>query len=76
MQIWNANLSNMVEQIISNVKGSLQGCSVKYYVQYISVLPKKFEGNCHQGTFLEGDHNDRIVNEVNHVNLINTNLRQ
>ena len=34
-----------------------------------------FKINCHQAPSLEGDHNDRISNDVNHVNLMKMTLK-
>ena len=37
-----------------------------------SPLAQDFKGNCNEGTFLEGDHNDWTINEFYHVNIMNT----
>ena len=39
---------------------------------YIQLLAWIFKRNCHQGAFLEDDHNDKTSNEVDHINLMDT----
>ena len=58
-QIWNTDLPITVEQTVSNVEGLLRGCGG--VCSRLNSCPVFRKVNCHQDTFLEGDHKDMML---------------